>query len=93
MLPDLDWGYAEGEEPNEDKSYRYETYKVPQDMAEDFVEQLKVAGYTLCKEKVNADEYGNKYYWTFSNDVTEGEARITYFSQNGFWAIRIEGDF
>lgn len=91
MLPDLEWTCEETEEPNGNKYLIYETENAPQNVIEDFVEQLKVAGYTLYEESV--DEDGNWYFWGISNDVTEGSANINFSSKYSTCQIYIFGDF
>lgn len=91
MLPDLEWTCEEKEEPNGNKYLNYETENAPQDVIEDFVEQLKAAGYTLYEESV--DEDSNWYFWGFSNNVTEGSANINFSSKYSTCQIYIFGDF
>ena len=91
VLPDLEWTYEEKEEPNGNKYLSYKAKNVPQDVAEDFVEQLKAAGYTLYEESVDEDD--NWYFWGFSNDETGGSAIIGFSSKYGKCQIDIFGEF
>lgn len=88
-LPDLEWTCEEKEEANGKRYLSYEAENVPQDVVEDFVEQLKAAGYTLYEESV--DEAW--CFWGFSNDATEGSAIIGFSRKHGKCQIDIFGDF
>lgn len=80
-LPDLEWTCEEKENSKGTKYLVYEAENVPQNVVEDYVEQLKSAGYSMDEESFEED--GEWYFWGFYDDVTGGSVNIEFSSKYG----------